>query len=274
LVKTIHTGRYRIGSKSHFQLNKYSPDDTSGFEGDKQDEPEESERLNDKLQKLQDKLWAEHDPKILIILQAMDTGGKDGVIHRVFQGVNPQGVRVVHFGPPSIEELDHDFLWRVHKQVPGKGEMVIFNRSHYEGVLVERVDKLVPKKIWQDRYNQILDFEKLLFENETLILKFFLHISKDEQKKRLQARLHDPEKEWKFSMNDLPERKYWHDYMKAYEEAISRTSTENAPWYVIPANHKWYRDLLVSQVLVKNLEELHLEYPKPMGKHPSLPKIK
>ncbi len=172
----------------------------------------------------------------------MDTGGKDGVIHRFFQGV-----RVAHFGVPTPEEKDHDFLWRIHKQVPRNGELVIFNRSHYEGVLVERVHELVPEKIWQQCYRQINDFEKLLSKEDTTILKFYLHISKDEQMKRLRERFQDPSKEWKFNELGLPERKHWQEYMQAYQDALNKTSTEWASWYIIPANHKWYRDLLVSQ---------------------------
>jgi len=188
----------------------------------------------------------------------MDTGGKDRVILRVIRGVNPQGVRVAHFGVPTPEEKDHDFPWRIHKQVPGNGELV--NRSHNESVLVERVHELVPEKIWQQRYRQINDFEKLLSEEDTTILKFYLHISKDEQKKRLRERLQDPSKEWKFNKLNLPERKHWHEYMQAYQDALNKTSTEWASWYIIQANHKWYRDLLV--FTVKSLEMLDLYYPQ------------
>ncbi len=206
-------------------------------------------------------LWAEHKNKVLVILQAMDTGGKDGVIRRVFEGVDPQGVRVAHFGIPTPEELDHDFLWRAHKQVPGKGEVVIFNRSHYEGVLVERAHKLVPVEVWRRRYREINDFERLLSENNTTILKFCLHISKDEQRKRLQERIDDPSKEWKFSITNVPERKFWDEYIKAYQDALSETSTEWAPWHLIPSDHKWYRDLVVSRIIVKTMDKLNLHYP-------------
>ena len=262
LTKDLHTGRYTIVPGTKVELEKYDPNDTSGFEGKDEDEKQESKKLNEKLRELQEMLYAEHKGKVLVILQAMDTGGKDGVIHRVFQGVNPQGVRVAHFGVPTPEELDHDFLWRVEKQVPGRGEMVIFNRSQYEGVLVERVHKLVPVEDWQRRYREINDFERLLSEDDTTILKFYLHISKDEQKKRLQERLDDPTKNWKFSVNDLPERKLWEEYMKAYQDALSQTSTEWAPWHLIPSNHKWYRDLVVSHIIVKAMEKMDLHYPK------------
>src|SRR3989442_1386048 len=163
---------------------------------------------------------------------------------------------------PSPEELDHGFLWREHKQVPGKGELTIFNRSHYEGVLIERVHKIVPEEVWSHRYRQINDFERILSEENTTILKFYLHIDKDEQKKRLQQRLDDPSKRWKFSGDDLPERKFWKEYMKAYEDALNKTSTEWAPWYLIPSSHKWYRDLVVSRTIVKAMEKMNLHYPK------------
>ncbi len=263
MTKGLKTGRYEINPGQQVDLDEYDPNDTSGFDGDKEEyEQAESKKLNEKLRELQEKLYAEHNPKLLVVLQAVDTGGKDGVIHRVFEGVNQQGVRVAHFAQLTPEELDHDFLWRVHKQVPGKGEIVIFNRSHYEGVLVERVHQLVPNKVWQRRYREINDFERLLSEDDTIILKFYLHISKDEQKKRLEERRDDPSKEWKLSINDLPERKFWIEYMKAYGDALSKTSTKWAPWHIIPANHKWYRDLVVSRIIVKKMELMGLHYPK------------
>jgi PPK2 family polyphosphate:nucleotide phosphotransferase len=198
---------------------------------------------------------------VLIVFQAMDTGGKDGTIRRVFDGVNPAGVRVVSFKAPTSEELDHDFLWRVHKATPGNGEMVIFNRSHYEDVLVVRVHDLVPKKVWGKRFDQINEFERTLAENGTTILKFYLHIDLDEQKERLQARLDDPSKHWKFRLGDLAERKRWPEYRNAYEEVLNKTSTDHAPWYIIPANRKWYRDLVISSVLVDTLDGLKMKYP-------------
>ncbi|HVH14289.1 MAG TPA: polyphosphate kinase 2 family protein [Candidatus Angelobacter sp.] len=262
LTGDLHTGRYKIEPGREVHLDKFDPDDTSGFEGKDEDERAESKRLNGKLRELQEMLYAEHKMKVLVILQAVDTGGKDGVIHRVFEGVNPQGVQVAHFGIPTPEESDHDFLWRHHNRVPGKGELVIFNRSHYESVLVERVHKLVPEEVWQRRYREINDFERLLSEEETVILKFYLHISKEEQKKRLEQRLEDPTKQWKFSGNDMPERKHWGEYMKAYEDALSKTSTDWAPWHLIPSNHKWYRDLVVSRIIVKAMEKMDLHYTK------------
>lgn len=245
------------------KLAERDPQDTGDFKGGKEDGLKQIFKLNEKLQELQELLYAEGKHKILVVLQAMDTGGKDGAIRRVFDGVNPQGVKVASFKVPTAEEMAHDYLWRVHKVVPANGEMVIFNRSHYEDVLVVRVHNYVPKEVWSKRYEQINAFEKLLAENGTTILKFFLHISKDEQKERLQARLDDPTKHWKFSLGDLGERKLWDDYQSAYEDALIKTSTEYAPWYVVPANRKWYRDLVISKVLVETLESLKMKYPEP-----------
>src|SRR2546428_8334958 len=223
MTRLLHASRYEIKPRKKVVLDDYDPNDASGFEGKDQDEKEESKKLNEKLRELQEKLYAEHKKKVLVVLQAMDTGGKDGVIRRVFDGVNPQGVRVAHFGVPTPEEVARDFLWREHVQMPGRGEMTIFNRSHYEAVLIERVHKLVSQETWQQRYKGINHFESLLSDDDTIILKFYLHISKDEQKKRLQDRLDDPSKRWKFSVNDLPERKPWDDYMTAYQDALSAT---------------------------------------------------
>jgi PPK2 family polyphosphate:nucleotide phosphotransferase len=242
-------------------LNHWNPNDTSGFDGKKEDALKESEKLLRKLEQLQEMLYAEHKHKVLIVLQALDTGGKDGTIGRVFDGVNPQGVRVARFGVPTPEELDRDFLWREHTQVPDKGEIVIFNRSHYEGVLVVRVHKLAPEEVWKARYQEINDFERMLCDEGTTIMKFYLHIDKDEQKRRLQDRLNDPTKRWKFSIHDLPEREFWSEYMKAYEAVLEKTSTEWAPWYVVPANHNWFRDVIISTVIVRTLEGLDMHYP-------------
>lgn len=254
--------KYRIRPHTKVSLKDFDPNDTSEFNGNKDDGKKRAAKLNAELESLQELLYAENKRKVLIVLQAMDTGGKDGVIRNVFDGVNPQGVRIVPFKVPSAVELAHDYLWRVHSQVPGKGEMVIFNRSHYEDVLVVRVHNIVPKDRWEKRFDQINDFERLLAEEGTIVLKFFLHISKDEQKERLQARLDDPEKHWKFSVGDLKERALWDDYMHAYEDVLSKTSTEWSPWYVVPANKKWYRDLVISSVLVNMLKKLDMKYPE------------
>ncbi|MBN1452650.1 MAG: polyphosphate kinase 2 family protein [Anaerolineales bacterium] len=251
----------RPGEKA--DLSKWDPNDKGDFKGGKEEGLAEVAKLNDELEVLQEMLFAEHKHKVLIVLQAMDTGGKDGVIRRVFDGVNPQGVRVASFKVPTQEELDHDYLWRVHKVVPGKGEMVIFNRSHYEDVLVVRVHNLVPPEVWKKRFDQINQFERLLAENGTTILKFFLHIDLDEQKERLQARLDEPNKRWKFRLGDLEERKLWPDYIKAYEDVLSKTSTKYAPWFIVPANRKWYRDLVISALLVDTLKGLKMKFPEP-----------
>jgi PPK2 family polyphosphate:nucleotide phosphotransferase len=256
-----HIKRYRVPPKQKVNLEKWDPSDTSGFDGKEEAALEESKKLTKKLEFLQGMLYAEHKHSALVVLQALDTGGKDGTIRRVFEGVNPQSARVASFKVPTPYEQEHDFLWRVHEQVPGKGEMVIFNRSHYEAVLVERVHKLAPPEAWKERYKDINNFERLLSESGTIIMKFFLHISKEEQKKRLQDRLKDPTKRWKFSVNDLHERESWADYVKAYEATLEETSTHYAPWYVIPANNKWFRDLIVSSVIVRTLQRAHMRYP-------------
>jgi PPK2 family polyphosphate:nucleotide phosphotransferase len=254
--------QYLVRPKYKVKLSEWDPNDTGKFKGGKKQGLAQLEKLNDKLESLQELLFAEHKHKVLIVLQAMDTGGKDGVIRRVFDGVNPSGVRVVGFKAPTPEELAHDFLWRIRKGVPDIGEMVIFNRSQYEDVLVVRVHNLVPPEVWGARFAQINEFERELAENGTTILKFYLHIDLDEQKERLQARLDDPAKRWKFRLGDLKERKRWPDYMKAYEDVLSKTSTEYAPWHIVPANRKWFRDLVISSVLVETLESLKMKYPE------------
>lgn len=255
--------RYLVEPKKKIRLSEWNPDDTSEFQGDKEQARLATEPLNKRLEELQEVLFAEHKHKILVILQAMDTGGKDGAIRHVFEGVNPQGTRVANFKEPTAEELDHDFLWRVHKHVPAKGELVIFNRSHYEDVLIVRVHELIPPEICKQRYDQINDFEQILAETGTTILKFYLHIDKEEQKKRLQARLDNPDKHWKFRSGDLEERKLWDQYMHAYEDVLNKTSTDVAPWYIVPSNHKWYRDFVISKILVDTLERLDMKFPQP-----------
>jgi len=216
-----------------------------------------------RLRDLQELLYAEGKYKVLMVLQATDTGGKDGVIRHVFRTVNPQGVKVSSFKVPSARERAHDYLWRIHRETPGSGEIRIFNRSHYEDILVVRVRELVPPDVWERRYHHINEFERMLADEGTTILKFFLHISKEEQAARLQARLDDPEKLWKFSPADLAERRHWDAYQEAYEAMLSRTSTPWAPWYVIPSNSKWYRNLVIARVLVEALERLDMKHPEP-----------
>ena len=252
----------RVKPGEKIDLSKWDPNDMGDFKGDKEEGLAEVAKLDKELDALQELLYAEHKHKVLIVLQAMDTGGKDGAIQHVFDGVNPQGVRVAKFDVPTQEELDHDYLWRIHKAMPANGEIVIFNRSHYEDVLAVRVHNLVPPKVWKKRFGQINHFEHYLADNGTTILKFFLHIDKDEQKKRLQARLDDPTKHWKFRMGDLAERKLWSDYMQAYEDVLSKTSTKYAPWFVVPSNRKWVRDLVISSVLVDMLKNLKMKFPE------------
>lgn len=219
--------------------------------------------LNNELEAMQELLWAEHKHRILVVIQATDTGGKDGTIRHVFDGVNPQGVKVASFKKPTEEELSHDYLWRVHSQVPGDGEMVLFNRSHYEDVLVVRVHGWVSPEQIQKRYRHIREFEQLLVDEGTTVVKFFLHLSKAEQKERLQARLDEPEKNWKFSGSDLAEREHWDAYQTAFTDMLAETSTEDAPWYVIPADRKWFRNLAVSQVMVDTIAKLDMQWPAP-----------
>ncbi|MFC2029120.1 polyphosphate kinase 2 family protein [Chloroflexota bacterium] len=253
-----------VPSNTKVSLAEYDPGYSAGYER-KRESKAELNRNRERLQELQQVLWAEGKHSLLVVLQAMDAGGKDGTIRHVMGGVNPQGCQVTSFKVPTKEELAHDYLWRVHKATPRRGQIGIFNRSHYEDVLVVRVHDLVPEEAWQKRYDQINDFEEMLAANGTTILKFFLHISRQEQKERFEARLADPAKNWKFSMGDVEKRGLWDTYMRAYEDALSRCSTPWAPWYVVPADRKWYRNLLVSGVIVEALEKLDMSYPPPLA---------
>jgi PPK2 family polyphosphate:nucleotide phosphotransferase len=263
-------GEYKLTPtpRSKVKLKDYDADYHGDY--DRQAAIAEIVRLQEKLQILQEKLYAEGKQSLLIVLQAMDTGGKDGAIKKVFEGINPQGVGVTAFKAPTPEELAHDFLWRIQQHVPPKGYIGIFNRSHYEDVLVVRVNNLAPPDVWKKRYDHINDFERRLADCGTHILKFYLHISKEEQKQRLQARLDNPDKNWKFSIGDLPVREQWNEYMKAYEAVFERCNTDFAPWYIIPANRKWYRDLILTQTIVKTLELMKPRYPPP---EPGLDKV-
>jgi PPK2 family polyphosphate:nucleotide phosphotransferase len=258
-IKTIRP----IVSNGKTKLADIDTNSTCSFVGDKSTTAAILDEMSARLTTLQTVLYAEQKHKILIVLQAMDTGGKDGVIRKVFSGINPQGVRIASFKAPTPPELAHDYLWRVHNQVPGKGELVVFNRSHYEDVLITRVHGWIDDATAKRRFRQINNFEAMLVEEGTTILKFFLHISKDEQKQRLQDRLDDPAKTWKFNIGDLAEREKWDDYQHVYEDAINQTSSPHAPWHIVPADRKWIRDLYVSSVLVKTLEDLKMVYPKP-----------
>lgn len=255
---------YRVPIKGKIKLKDYDPNDSKLFDGNKKDGKEALQKLNAELELLQEQLYAEGKHRLLIILQAMDTGGKDGAIRAVFEGVNPQGVKVASFKTPTPVELSHDYLWRVHQQTPGKGEIVIFNRSQYEDVLVVRVHNLAPEAVWSKRYQHIREFERLLADEGTTILKFYLHIDLEEQAERFLARVEDPTKQWKFNPGDLDERARWDDYMKAYEDMLNQTSTAWAPWYVIPSNKKWYRNWLISKIVIKTLKNLDMRYPAPV----------
>lgn len=222
-----------------------------------------TQKLGLKLADLQDVLYAEHKHRLLVVLQGLDTAGKDGAIRNVFAPISPQSMRVVAFKAPTQPELERDYLWRVHQQVPSNGEIVVFNRSHYEEVLVARVQELAPKERWSRRYRHIAEFERMLADEGTLILKFMLHISKDEQKERLQARLEEKRKHWKWNPGDLRDRAYWDKYWKAYEDAIEETSSDSAPWYVVPSDKKWWRDHVISATVVEALQALDMKYPKP-----------
>jgi PPK2 family polyphosphate:nucleotide phosphotransferase len=254
--------RYRVEPGAGLRLADVDPDESEHY-AKKRDVVPELERNRERIADLQGRLYAENRRSMLLVLQAMDTGGKDGTIKHVFQGVNPQGCQVWSFKAPSAEESGHDFLWRYHQRVPQRGMLGIFNRSHYEDVLVVRVKDLVPEEVWRPRYQVINQFEHALTLSGVTVLKFYLHISKDEQRRRLESRLADPDKRWKFSANDLRERRHWDAYMDAFEEAIGNTSTEHAPWYVVPANNKWYRNLVIARTIADTLEAMDPRYPAP-----------
>jgi PPK2 family polyphosphate:nucleotide phosphotransferase len=257
--------KYRVKPGSKVDLKKWDQDDRSASPGTKEERQSRLAQLAGEIDQSQDLLYAEHRRCVLVVLQGMDTSGKDGTIRHVFSAVDPLGVRVAAFKRPTEEESSHDFLWRVHQKAPGKGEIVIFNRSHYEDVLVVRVHKWITDAECERRYRQIREFEQLLIANGAVVLKFFLHISKDEQKRRLQERVDDPKRQWKFSSGDLPERKLWRSYMRAYADALAATSTAAAPWYVVPANSKTNRNTIVSSVLRDTLKAMKLKYPRSTG---------
>ena len=254
----------QVKPDSKLNLSDFDPDDTGDYK--KTDEDKEkakiaTEKLITQLSELQERLYANSSHSLLIVLQGMDTSGNDGTIKNVMSGVTPQGCKVVTFKTPSAEELAHDFLWRVHQKAPAKGQIGIFNRSHYEDVLITRVHGLISDKVVKQRFNQIKEFEELISENGTVILKYFLHISKDEQKKRLEERIKNPEKRWKFNVTDLRERKLWENYQQAFEAMLAATSTDQAPWHIVPANYKWYRNLIIADGVVNALENLKLKTP-------------
>ena len=251
--------RCAVQPGSKVRLQDYDPADTFG---QKRSEKALSRTL-DRLRELQHLLYADKRYALLVILQALDAGGKDGTIRHVMSGVNPQGCQVYSFKAPTAEELAHDFLWRIHKETPERGTIGIFNRSQYEDVLIVRVHNLVPREVWHGRYRQINEFEQMLTENGITILKFFLHISKEEQKKRFLARIQDSSRNWKLSLPDFEERQHWDDYIEAYQDALERCSTKWAPWYVVPADHKWFRNYVVAELVVSALDRMRLRYPAP-----------
>ncbi|HMN23186.1 MAG: polyphosphate kinase 2 family protein [Ignavibacteriaceae bacterium] len=267
----MKTSNYIAKPNSKISLSKYSTKDTSTIKS-KDDGKELLEKNIEKMIELQNKLYASDKHSILLIFQAMDAAGKDSTIKHVMSGLNPQGTQVYSFKQPSKEEMDHGYLWRICKSLPERGRIGIFNRSHYEEVLIVKVhdllkfqripEELIDKNIWQKRYEQINNFENYLYENGTVVIKFFLHVSKEEQKERFLARINDQSKNWKFSAADLAERKLWDEYQTAYEEAISSTSKKHAPWYIIPADKKWFARLLVSEIIVDTLNKLNLNYPE------------
>jgi PPK2 family polyphosphate:nucleotide phosphotransferase len=252
--------RYRVEPGALIRLADVSPNEAEGY-ASKNDVKRELALHRKRIAELQARLYAEQRQSLLIVLQAMDTGGKDGAIKHVFRGVNPQGCRVWSFKAPSAEEGAQDFLWRYHLRTPARGMITIFNRSHYEEVLVVRVKGLVPEAVWRTRYDTICDFERTLARENVVLVKFFLHISKDEQKRRLQARLRDPAKHWKFSSNDIKERAFWDDYQQAFEDALNATSTAYAPWYVVPSNKKWFRNLVIARTIADTLEAMAPQFP-------------
>ncbi len=257
-----YSQKFRVAPGVKVKLKDIDPDYKASHKNHKE-AAKETAQYQQRLRELQDLLHAERRHSVLIILQGLDTAGKDGTINHVLGAMNPQGCRVASFREPSAKELAHDFLWRAHRVAPARGEVVIFNRSHYEDVLIVRVHKMVPEDIWTLRYDQINAFEKGLVEHDTHILKFYLHISKEEQLKRFKSRLDDPTKQWKISESDYKERLFWDDYISAFEDALSRCRTRGAPWFIIPANHKWFRNLAIAQIVVECLESLHMKYPEP-----------
>ena len=254
--------KHRIKKSEKIKLSKIETDGKK-IESDRAACEELFDSLRKELVALQSRLYSEGKQKLLVVFQAMDAGGKDGTTRSVFQGANPQGVVVTSFKRPSEEELAHDFLWRVHKAVPANGMIGVFNRSHYEDVLVVRVHDIVPESVWRPRYELINDFEKMLTVSGTRILKFFLHISKNEQKRRFQERIDDPEKRWKFDPADLEKRKFWDSYEKAFEDMMEKCSTAECPWYIVPGDQNWYRDLVVTGVIVETLKQMNPRYPAP-----------
>ena len=254
--------KYLVKPGSKVDLGKMDSDEKELFEdGGKEESWAAFDVLQEELKHLQKMLYAQNKHRVLVVMQAMDTGGKDGCIKNVFSRIDPQGIHVRSFKKPTEEELARDFLWRVHDRVPRNGQLVIFNRSHYEDIIAVKVKKIFPEKVWKQRFRHVVEFERMLAEEGTTIVKIYLHISKDEQKARLDSRLENPDKHWKFNPDDLKDRALWPDFMKTYEDLMEKTSTEHAPWYIIPANRKWYRNLVVARIMVDTLKKLKMDFP-------------
>ncbi|HXW00369.1 MAG TPA: polyphosphate kinase 2 family protein [Anaerolineae bacterium] len=254
----------KVKPPQKIKLAEIDPEDTGELKDKAKAEKLLAQNIK-RMAELQNVLYAEGKHALLIILQAMDAGGKDGTIRKVMSGMNPQGVQVTSFKGPTAEDLAHDFLWRIHRAAPPRGMIGVFNRSHYEDVLIVRVRKLVPKNVWRTRYDHINYFEQLLADNGVTILKFYLHISKEEQKERLLARLNEPDKRWKFNPTDLDSRAQWDAYMQAFEDVFEKCSTQAAPWYIVPANKKWYRNVVISETIVQTMKGLQMKYPEPLA---------
>jgi len=257
-----YSKKFKVAQGSNIKLSEIDTEFT-GDHDNKKSALAEMGKLQQKMDELQYKLYAEHKQSLLIVLQALDAGGKDGVVRHVIGSMNPQGCRIASFKQPTEEDLSHDFLWRIESQTPKIGEVVTFNRSQYEDVLIARVHNLVPPEVWSTRYDIINEFEQKLVANGTHVLKFFLHISKGEQLKRFKDRLDDPARNWKISESDYSEREYWDDYKAAYEDVFNKCSTDDAPWFVIPSDHKWFRDLAISQIIADTLEKMNIQMPLP-----------
>jgi PPK2 family polyphosphate:nucleotide phosphotransferase len=261
MMDVMKTSTYRVKPGVKVRLGRWKTDDDGGL--DKKHAEKRFAELTQHIADLQERLYAESKRSVLVVLQAMDAAGKDSTINSVFAPLNPQGVRLFSFKAPNNHELAHDFLWRIHARVPPRGYMGLFNRSHYEDVLIVRVKNLVPEATWRKRYQHIVNFESLLHDEGTRVVKFYLHVSKDYQKDRLQRRLDRPDKHWKFDPGDIAERARWDDYMAAFEDAMGRTSTKDAPWYVVPSEKRWFRNLLIAQVVADVLGSMDIKLPEP-----------